>query len=89
MTWPSEAQRARPDSLQAEIHRTRASVVAFEDLHDGRRDFSAQLTKIKSANPDVRFLPAYYNDVGLISQQARRQGITSSSSGRMPGAARN
>src|SRR4029453_16551631 len=31
---------------------------------------------IKSASPDVVFLPAYYNDVGLISQQARRQGIT-------------
>jgi len=40
------------------------------------KDFSAQLTKIKAANPEVLFLPAYYNDVPLIAQQAKRLGIT-------------
>jgi len=49
--------------------------VAFETYTTGDRDFSAQLTKIKSAGPDIIFLPAYYNDVGLIAQQARRAGI--------------
>lgn len=34
------------------------------------------MTKIKLANPQVLFLPAYYNDVPLITQQARRLGIT-------------
>jgi hypothetical protein len=37
----------------------------------------------------VLFLPAYYNDVGLIAQQARRQGITSRWWARMRGAARS
>lgn len=51
-------------------------IVAFETYTTGDRDFSAQLTKIRAANPDVLFLPAYYNDVPLITQQARRLGIT-------------
>jgi len=52
------------------------SIVATETYTTGDRDFSAQLTKIKQAKPDVLFLPAYYNDAPLIAQQARRLGIT-------------
>ncbi|NRZ45853.1 ABC-type branched-subunit amino acid transport system substrate-binding protein [Clostridium beijerinckii] len=37
----------------------------------------AQLTKIKSLNPDIIVLPDYYNVVGLIAKQARDMGITS------------
>jgi branched-chain amino acid transport system substrate-binding protein len=48
----------------------------METYTTGDRDFSAQLTKIKSTAPDVLFIPAYYNDVPLIAQQARRLGIT-------------
>ncbi len=52
-------------------------VVAFESYTKGDMDFSAQLTKIKGANPDVLFLPNYYNEVPLQVQQARRLGLTS------------
>jgi len=52
-------------------------VVAFESYTKGDMDFSAQLTKIKAANPDVLFLPNYYNEVPLQAQQARRLGVTS------------
>jgi branched-chain amino acid transport system substrate-binding protein len=52
-------------------------VVAFESYTKGDMDFSAQLTKIKGANPDVLFLPNYYNEVPLQAQQARRLGLTS------------
>jgi len=51
-------------------------VVAFETFTTGDKDFSAQLTNIREANPDIIFLPTYYNDVPLIAQQARRLGIT-------------
>ena len=51
-------------------------IVAFETFTTGDKDFSAQLTNIREANPDVIFLPTYYNDVPLIAQQARRLGIT-------------
>lgn len=40
------------------------------------QDFKTTLTKIKSANPDVIFIPAYYEEVGKIVKQARELGIT-------------
>jgi branched-chain amino acid transport system substrate-binding protein len=52
------------------------SVVAFETYTTGDKDFTAQLTKIKEANPDVIFLPNYYSEVPLQIQQAKRLGIT-------------
>ncbi|MDA8404569.1 MAG: ABC transporter substrate-binding protein, partial [Desulfobacteraceae bacterium] len=51
-------------------------VVAFETYTTNDKDFSAQLTKIKSAHPDVIFLPNYYSEVPLQVQQAHRLGIT-------------
>lgn len=42
----------------------------------GDADFSAQLTKLKAANPDVIYLPAYYNDDSLVLRQAQGLGIT-------------
>jgi branched-chain amino acid transport system substrate-binding protein len=38
-------------------------------------DFKAQLTQIKSKNPDAIFVPGYYTEVGLIARQARELGI--------------
>jgi branched-chain amino acid transport system substrate-binding protein len=40
------------------------------------QDFKATLTKIKAANADVIFVPAYYEEVGKIVKQARELGIT-------------
>ncbi len=50
-------------------------IVAFETYTTNDKDFSAQLTKIKGANPDVIFLPNYYSEVPLQVQQAHRLGI--------------
>ncbi len=41
------------------------------------QDFKAALTKIKNANADVIFVPAYYEEVGKIVKQARELGINS------------
>jgi branched-chain amino acid transport system substrate-binding protein len=38
-------------------------------------DFKAVLTKIKGTNPDVVFLPGYYEEAGLIIKQARELGL--------------
>jgi len=51
-------------------------VVAFESYTKDDKDFSSQLTAIKAANPEVLFLPNYYNEVPLQAQQARRLGLT-------------
>ena len=41
----------------------------------GDQDFTAQLTAIRSSNPDMVFVPGYYTDVGNIALQARKLGI--------------
>jgi branched-chain amino acid transport system substrate-binding protein len=43
----------------------------------GDVDFKAQLTQIRSGNPDLIFIPGYYTEVGLIAKQARQLGVKS------------
>lgn len=50
-------------------------VIAEEAYSQKDTDFNAQLTKIKATNPDAIFVPGYYNEVGLISKQAKQLGI--------------
>lgn len=40
------------------------------------QDFKATLTKLMTANADVMFVPAYYEEVGKIVKQAREMGFT-------------
>ena len=51
-------------------------VVMEEAFLQKDQDFKAALTKIKTANADVIFIPAYYEEVGKIVKQARELGIT-------------
>ncbi len=51
-------------------------VVMEEAFLQKDQDFKATLTKIKTANADVIFVPAYYEEVGKIVKQAREMGIT-------------
>ncbi|HEX8176042.1 MAG TPA: ABC transporter substrate-binding protein [Pyrinomonadaceae bacterium] len=39
------------------------------------QDFSGQMTAIRSANPDVIYVPGYYGQVGVIAKQAKQLGI--------------
>ena len=50
-------------------------IVSAESYSTGDMDFNAQLTKIKTTNPDVVYLPDYYGTVALIAKQLRAQGI--------------
>ncbi len=50
-------------------------VAAYESYGKDDVDFSALLTKVKAAQPDVLFLPDYYNKVGLIARQVREKGL--------------
>lgn len=52
------------------------TIIAEESYATGDVDFNAQLTSIKSKNPDVLFIPDYYSTVALITKQARAQGLT-------------
>jgi branched-chain amino acid transport system substrate-binding protein len=51
-------------------------IVDEQKYSGGDKDFNAQLTTIKAANPEALFIPGYYQDVGLIALQARQLGIT-------------
>jgi branched-chain amino acid transport system substrate-binding protein len=51
-------------------------IVGTQSYQEGDQDFNAQLTDLKGKNPEVIFVPGYYNDVGLIAKQARDKGIT-------------
>lgn len=49
--------------------------VAEESFLRGSRDFKAQLTKIKAANPDILFIPGYTPETAPAAAQARQLGL--------------
>ena len=56
--------------------KTKNGQVAAEFSYtQGNNDFQAELTKIKAQNPDVLYIPGYYEEVGRIVKQARAMGI--------------
>jgi len=63
------------DAFSESFKKTGGSVLVDETYGRGDTDFIAQLTKIKSANPDVIFVPGYYTEAGLIAIQAKRMGL--------------
>lgn len=50
-------------------------IVATEGFLPKDNDYRALITKIKGKNPDVVFVPAYYESVGKIVKQARELGL--------------
>lgn len=50
-------------------------IVAKEGFKGGDVDFRPQLSKIKAANPEVIFMPYFFKEVALSSNQARELGI--------------
>jgi branched-chain amino acid transport system substrate-binding protein len=50
-------------------------VVVTESFMRGSRDFKAQLTKIKAANPDFLFIPGYTPETAPAAAQARQLGM--------------
>ncbi|TJX14391.1 ABC transporter substrate-binding protein [Tissierella creatinini] len=52
------------------------SIVTTTSYNAGDQDFTAQLTSVKSLNPDVIFAPGNYGESALLIKQARDLGIT-------------
>jgi branched-chain amino acid transport system substrate-binding protein len=50
-------------------------IVTELDFNGGDKDFKAQLTAIKSSDPDAVFVPGYYTDAALICIQAKQLGL--------------
>jgi branched-chain amino acid transport system substrate-binding protein len=51
-------------------------IVSEQSYSEGDTDFRAQITAMKSANPEGIFIPGYYTEVGLIAKQVREQNIS-------------
>ena len=51
-------------------------IVAEQSYSEGDSDFRAQLTQLKSRQPEAIYTPGYYTEVSTIARQARGLGIT-------------
>jgi branched-chain amino acid transport system substrate-binding protein len=52
------------------------AILTTVNYNTGDQDFSAQLTTVRSLNPDVIFAPGNYTESALVIKQARELGIT-------------
>lgn len=62
-------------SLQKVLTDSGRKIVAYEGIQEGLTDYSAVLTKIKAANPDLMYVSTYYPEGGLIAREARSIGV--------------
>jgi branched-chain amino acid transport system substrate-binding protein len=71
----SDYSRGLGDAFTAEFEKLGGKVVVRQNFSKGDSDFRSQLTTIRAANPEIVFVPGYYNDVGQIAIQARDLGM--------------
>lgn len=64
------------DVFKTQFSKLGGNIVIAQNYGKDDPDFKAQLIAIKSKNPDVLYVPGYYNNVGTIARQAREVGIT-------------
>ena len=50
-------------------------IIAEEAYLQKDQDFKTILTKLKATNPDILYVPGYYEEVGKIAKQAREMGM--------------
>jgi branched-chain amino acid transport system substrate-binding protein len=72
----SEYNKGIAEVFKAAFVKAGGEIAAFESYTTGDKDFTAQLSKIRGAQPQVLFLPNYYNEAPLQIQQARRLGLS-------------
>jgi branched-chain amino acid transport system substrate-binding protein len=62
------------DEINALLKQRKVEVVFFDALTPKEQDYSAILTRLKGANPDVVFFTGYYPEGGLLLKQKRQMG---------------
>jgi branched-chain amino acid transport system substrate-binding protein len=63
------------EAFEATFTQLGGTVVGKESYTSTDTDFSAILDKVKSARPNMVYLPDYYNIVNLVTKQAKEKGI--------------
>ena len=66
------------DAFEENFQKLGGQLVASEVYQHGDRDFTAQLTKIKAAAPDVLLIAGFNPEIPLFALQARNMGIDAS-----------
>ncbi|MBF0566039.1 MAG: ABC transporter substrate-binding protein [Nitrospirae bacterium] len=64
------------DTMKRTAESTGLKITDVEKFQKGQADYNAQLTKIKSTNPDCVLCSALYNEGAVIIGQARKMGLT-------------
>lgn len=59
------------EEFKKQFEKLNGSVLCFEGISIGDRDFKALLVKIKNLNPDMIYFGGMYQEGGLISKQAK------------------
>ncbi len=72
----SDYSKGLAQSFESVFTQNGGQVLGKEAFLQKDQDFKSTLTKLKAMNPDVVFLPAYYEEVGKIIKQAREMGMT-------------
>ncbi|MBE7942876.1 branched-chain amino acid ABC transporter substrate-binding protein, partial [Ramlibacter aquaticus] len=63
------------DETQMVLKAKGVKPVIFEGINPGEKDYSALVSKLKSANVDIVYFGGYYTEAGLILRQMRDQGL--------------
>jgi len=61
--------------FQEDFTRGGGKVVADIKFKSGDRDFTPQLSRIKTTKPDIIYAPIYYTECALVAKQARGMGL--------------
>ena len=72
----SDYSKGLTDIFRSTYVKAGGKIVAEESYLQKDQDFKPILTKIKAQNPDLLYIPGYYEDVGKIIKQARELGMT-------------
>ncbi|MDD2465834.1 MAG: branched-chain amino acid ABC transporter substrate-binding protein [Desulfobulbus sp.] len=62
------------DEAKALLEAQGKTIVFYDALTPGERDYNAILTKLKSASPDVLFFTGYYPEAGMLLRQKMDMG---------------
>jgi branched-chain amino acid transport system substrate-binding protein len=76
LDFNSPYSRGLTEFFEFSFAKLNGEIVIKQSYSQGDADFRGQLSAIKSADPDVIYIPGYYGDVAIIAKQARQLGLT-------------
>ena len=76
LDFNSPYSRSLTEFFELSFAKLDGQIVVKQSYSQGDADYRGQLSAIKTAGPDVIYIPGYYGDVALIASQARQVGLT-------------